>query len=396
MLMRKKIILLIYLISIFLLFSCSSNNSDLEVPEIESGLLDLSDWDFTADGTVKLAGEWFFSWREFVDPAEALPEDNTSFIECPLYWNKHIHLNSKLPDDGWATYRVDIIYPDTNLILAISMKNIHTAYRLYSGSTLISSAGIPGTDTRSTIPALKKDLAYFSPGEKESSLTLHVSNFHLKEGGFWENITLGDAGTMSKYSEKRLSLEIMVISSIFVMAIYHMGIFVSNSKDKASLFFSIFCFLIAVRALTTGEIFIEKLIPAIPFSVMIKIEYFCFYAALPCFILYQRSLFPKETHNVFIIAIIAAAVIFIFQVILTSPLTFNSTLEIYQAVTAIRAVYIIIILIRAIFHKRQNSIILLAGFVVMFSTFINDVLHANEVINTGLIMPAGLFVFIFS
>lgn len=392
----RSIILTVIVIFFTPILLFAAGNSDLKGPEAVAGFMDLNSWDFQKEGSVRLHGEWLFSWKDFVNPGSPMPLYNISNINIPKYWNKHRHNGSILPGIGWASYRLNVLLPDSNTLLAINLKNIHTAYKLYADDKLIASAGKIGTAADSSRPAFKQDIGFFKPENDEVTFTMQISNFQLSEGGFWESIILGDAETIRVNSTKRIAFEMLLISFILAIGIYHLGIFIFRKDDKAALYFSIFCILIAIRSLTTGEIFIHTLFPFLSFSAMMKIEYICFYSALPFFLMYFRSLFPDDTNKVIIQVFQILAILFNIVVIITPPLLFNKTLQIYQTITALGSVYTILILILAAVRKRTNSITLLAGFLVMFMAFINDVLHANEIIHTGLILPAGFFVFIFS
>ena len=47
-------------------------------------------------------------------------------------------------------------------------------------------------------------------------------------------------------------------------------------------------------------------------------------------------------------------------------------------------------------HKRQEALVFLVGFVILFLTLVNDILYSNLLVKTGHMIQFGLFVFIFS
>ena len=59
---RFPAVLLIGL-SWLILASCARLNRPSEYPKAESGVMDLSDWDFSRYGSLELSGEWMFYWE---------------------------------------------------------------------------------------------------------------------------------------------------------------------------------------------------------------------------------------------------------------------------------------------------------------------------------------------
>ncbi len=392
--MRTRPLILISIL--FLLPASSAFSSTGERPEASGGILDLRDWDFSTGGIIKLFGEWEFCWNDYIAPGEPMPPENTSLITLPSYWKNHNHLGSVLPKHGRATFRLKILLPETDTPLALNYKYVFTAYNLYIDNSLAEYSGVPGTDAETSKPYFKQDTVVFTPERNVITLTFHVSNYEMNKGGLWETIYLGSVESIYGAESRRMAIEIIAISTILIMGLYHLGIFIYRHEDTTALYFSIFCILIALRALATGEILFERMFPGISWSLLLKLEYGSFYAAVPVFIMYLRSIYEDYVPLPLVRVFQSAGAIFLLQVTILPPHFFNLTLSAGQLFTAAAGVFAVLILTRAVVSKRENSLILLAGFMIMFLTFVNDLLHANEIIHTGLFMPFGFFVFIFS
>ena len=135
-------------------------------------------------------------------------------------------------------------------------------------------------------------------------LIFQVSNFHHRRGGLWEIIQLGREKDLLKAQQKRLSFDLFLCGSILIMALYHLGLYSVRKKDRSSLYFSIFCFLIALRLLTTGGRYLILLFPDMSYGLMIKLEYLSFYLAVPAFGLFLESIFPKFSKRILHLIII--------------------------------------------------------------------------------------------
>ena len=67
----------------------------------------------------------------------------------------------------------------------------------------------------------------------------------------------------------------------------------------------------------------------------------------------------------------------------------------FQIFAVLTSVYGIYVLIRAVMQKREGALIFLIGFLVIVATTLNDILYSQLLIQTGYLIHAGLFVFIF-
>ncbi|MCK7478046.1 MAG: 7TM-DISM domain-containing protein [Candidatus Moduliflexus flocculans] len=79
------------------------------------------------------------------------------------------------------------------------------------------------------------------------------------------------------------------------MAVYHLGLFLARRKFRSTLYFGIFCFLVALRLFTTDERYLVQMLPALDWELLVKIEYLSFYLAVPVFGMFIQSLFLGDS-----------------------------------------------------------------------------------------------------
>mgnify|MGYP000851714927 FL=1 len=82
--------LLLLLLSITLITSCNNSISDKNAPVAKQGVLDLSNWDFRADGNVNVYGEWEFYWKKLYSPEDFSNNpylSRTGYINLPGPWD---------------------------------------------------------------------------------------------------------------------------------------------------------------------------------------------------------------------------------------------------------------------------------------------------------------------
>ncbi|MDC7125001.1 MAG: 7TM diverse intracellular signaling domain-containing protein [Spirochaetales bacterium] len=374
-----------------------ANEKIENIPYIQNGILDLRNWDFNTSKSVNLKGEWAFSWNKYEDPL-IFPSENGSSktTKIPGYWNSYIVDGKRVGATGHATYGLVILLPENYKALSISLKNIQTAWVLYVNGKRVDSLGKIGTSKDDSSPHEAVRIINLPPDKSLVRLTIHTSNYHHRDGGMWETSKIGIEENIRTNYELSILIDIFLFAFILAMGIFYLIMFFTRKKDLTSLFFALFCIFIALRAVTVSNINHESFMPFLKWPILKKIEYFSFYAALPCFLTYLYTVFPREFSRPILRAFLIACGIPALIVIVTPPIIFEYTLQAVQIFTVIGGVYSTIVLIKAVRLRRSGAIILLCGFLILFILVINDVLYANQIIHTGHILPWGQIVFLMS
>jgi len=378
--------------------ACNHNFQEKSPPKAIKGILDLTDWNFKIDGAVDLSGEYEFYWKQHLEPSDfdrpILPQ-KTGFITVQGFWNSYELNGKKLPGDGYATYRLKILFHEQKEHLALKFLSIGTAYTLFLNGQKTSSIGVAGKDRETTVPRYFPQIIDCKIETNEIELILQVSNFHHRRGGPREVIQLGEEKSIQQIKENKLGFDLFLFGSIFIMTLYHFCLFTFNKKDRTFFYFSVFCFLVTLRLLTTGERYIIHFFPNIPWELLIKIEYLSFYLAIPAFVLFIQAFYPKEIPRRILHLIVAIGLSFSFTVLFTPARIFSYTLQIYQIFTIIITIYCLYVLIVASIKKRDGAFIFLLGFIVLAFSATNDMMYAEAIIQTGYFAPLGLCIFIF-
>ncbi|MBX2842734.1 MAG: SpoIIE family protein phosphatase [Flammeovirgaceae bacterium] len=391
---RAKIYLLSLAVSLFF-FSCTSN-SQKESLKINKGVLDLQEWDLLENGNVKLNGEWEFYWKTLITPEETTQNlSNPEFINVPSDWDKKEINGEKLSGDGYATYRAKVKLHKNDRYIGLYIDMPSTAFQLYVNGINYGSAGEIGTDKVSTTPLFKKHLAKIITEEDELDIVLQVANFHHLSGGLRTEVLIGEMETLENSIEMENTWVIMILGSIFIMALYHLGIFILRKKHLTPLFFSLFCLCISIRIGVITEPFLTYF-SSISWLIGIKIEYAFFYLSLPAFAWFAHAVFKDEVNKKVVLGLtyIGGAVALVTA--LTSPKIFRLFLVQYQVLIVVSCIYFIYCIIQAIRNKRKGSITFLVGWGILFLTIFNDILYTNNVIETANLVSFGLFILIFS
>lgn len=169
-----------------------------------------------------------------------------------------------------------------------------SAYSLFIDGRKISSNGVVGKSHDAMIPEYKPTVANFIPLKNRTHIVLQMSNFHHREGGPWNRIQFGLEKQIHGVQTKKLFFNTFLIGSIFIMGLYHLGLFLLRRKFESPLYSSIFCFMIVLRSLLINERYFHVLFPEISWVVLLKMEYWSFYLSLPILAMFIASLFPKD------------------------------------------------------------------------------------------------------
>lgn len=386
-------------VSLVFLISCTFFYNPVAPPTAVKGIIDLTQWDFMHDGSVNLAGEYEFYWQQLLSPSDfstLKPPPKPAFVKVPSYWNGYEMGGQKLPGDGYATYRLNILIKSSETPLALKFLSMGTAFTVFLDGKKVSGAGKPGKSLADSGARYFPHVLDFTPRANRIEMILQVSNYHHRRGGAWEVITLGNEKEIRGEREKRLGFALFLFGSIFIIALYHLGLYILRKKDRSPLYFGIFCLFIAVRLLTTGERYLIHIFPGMEWELLVRLEYLSFYLSVPAFLLFMQSLFPQEFSRRFLQVVVILNLALACVVLFTKVKIFSHSLPLSHIIMVTAFFYGLKVLVMSFKHHREGALVFLAGYLILSLTAINDMLHVEQIIRTGYFTPFGLFIFIFS
>jgi PAS domain S-box-containing protein len=391
----------ILFLALFFLAVCGTSACEFTPknhPQAVQGVLDLTGWDFDRNGPVDLVGEYEFYWNRHLRPADfevTLPPRPSGFIKVPGFWNGYRLDGVELPGDGYATYRLTIRLDRPGARLALKVPEVSTAYRLFIDHNEMTAMGAAGESMQTTVPRQHPLLIAFTPGSDRMVLLIQVSNFHHRRGGLWEVIVLGKADDLARRQERERGLDFFLLGGIFIMAVYHLGLFLARRKFRSTLYFGIFCFLVALRLFTTGERYLVQMMPALDWGLLVKIEYLSFYLAVPVFGMFIQSLFMVFSPRLLRLILFLGAG-FSLLVVLTPVRVFSYSLPLYELITLALMAYTFRVMLSQSVRQQSGALVFVGGTLLLCLAAINDILYVERVLNTGFSAPIGLFLFIFA
>ncbi len=368
-----------------------------QIPQAVHGVIDLVEWDRAGGGTIKLDGEWEFYQGELLEPSDFLegkkPVAN-NYFSVPNKWNDYQH-KSNQTGDGYGTYRLHVKLKEAGHYLTIQIPDVATAYTLYIDGQLLSAVGTVGQEPATSKPRYLPQIVSFHTDRQEIELVIQVSNFAHQKGGLKSSLWLGLGQAGHKLKEKKMGFELFILGIFFIMSVYHFGLYLLRRKDKPAFYFGLFCLLIAIRTMATGEILLMSMFPNLDWEMLLKIEYLSYYLSVPIFVEFIYHLYASGTSAKTKNAIKVASIVFGGLVVFTPVKFFAKTLLWYDIITLFACIYIGMILIRALRDKQEGASRFILGVFIFLGTVINDMFFAQELLLTCEMVPVGLFIFIF-
>ncbi|MGL4368264.1 MAG: 7TM-DISM domain-containing protein, partial [Spirochaetota bacterium] len=390
--------LLVFSVLILICTGCSRTDGKQNAPAAAKGVLDLSGWDFEKNGSVNIDGEWEFYWNRLLTPEDFAEKKITveEYRQVPGYWNTYSRNGVFLPASGFATYRVRIILETRGGVIGMHVPEAISSSRLWVNGMPAAECGTVSEDLSNLRPQFIGRIIYVPVSGNTLDIVYQVANSSYRKSGIWRSLSVGNPRIISSAHDARMGIDMFLFGCLLIMALYHIGLYVYRKNDRSALYFGLFCLIIVVRILTTGEHVLETAFPSFSWEIARKLEFSPLFFGSIFFMMFLFSLFPKEisrkvlTGFFAVLAVMGTAVMII-------PVRLGSYLVVpLQIIILLGIVYILGAMIAAVARKREGSWYILAGFVVIMITSINDMLYSNSIIHTAYLMPFGLFLFIFS
>ncbi len=378
---------LILSMSISLFFSCSTSDHFIA----SDGVLDLQNYEFNEH--INLDGEWKFIW--YGDSSSQIDTHTTQIlIDVPDAWNGYEYAGEKINGHGAGSYYLTLLLPDKPVVYALESPTVGTAYNIFINDSLIGGVGIYSHSSSLASAVYETRIYDLGIQSKVLHLRIDVSNYDHRLGGLWESFSLGQEAEIHTNRENKMARELFLFGAIFVMGIYHIGVFSLSTRGKAALYFGIFCLIIGIRTLTTGEVYMHQLWPALPWQILVKLEYLSFYLGIPVFFLFIRLQFPDELASRAVNIVSGVSALFALLVVFTSVDVFSASLIYFQPFSLIAMLYVVYGLGLAFIRGEEGSSMVLVGFMSIVVAFVNDILYVNNFIHTGHLISWGLLIFI--
>ncbi len=197
-------------------------------PTAQQARLDAS---MRLDQTIALRGEWGLAWQRFVDPAwEQLPAQ--AFTVAPASWND-VGAPGKPPGpNGWGSYMLRFDCPAGHS-MAVEASHQRTASRLLVNGELVAAQGEPGTTAQTSHATLHARTPISREFACPLRITLQLSNFDHRVGGFVRPLRAGPADLLVRQRESRVIYEAGLLAAHLLTAVLAFIFYVVHRRGHA-------------------------------------------------------------------------------------------------------------------------------------------------------------------
>ena len=398
--MKRIGTLMLSLLCLLALTGCVGKPEVAEMPKAIKGVLDLRDWDFKKNGTVVLKGEWEIYWMQTIRPDTFHRTNglNPAYIAVPGSWNGLKVGGQTVRSDGYATYRLKVLMRDSaQKQWAFKVGETLNPNAVWINWVLVNLTNewdfnIEKRNHNSYKPYIYKTDVI---GD-EFEIVIRMQNNNHFYGGMQTAIVFGLAKQVMEQFHQRAELELFIAGIIFIIALYHLVLFVLNIKDRGNLYFALFSLIVCIRVLITGENVALWMMPSLPWIVEIKLEALSFYGLVIFIFLYISRMYSDYFHKWAVRIIIGYMSLICGIVIFASPQIYPAVLIPTQIVTILIGIYTLAMLVRSYFENKLEVILFAGASVVLLAVGLNDILVVNNVNRTAdYLLPYGMVFFIF-
>lgn len=369
----------------------------------QNGIIDLSSFDFDANGRVSLTGIWELYPDTLLTPREIHSGQNPGpplLIQTPANIYRRSNGRSNISLRNCATYRLRVLLPKEAVstaeyakTLGIYLSEVRSTYVLWvNGVNILRQGSISDRlgDNKSCIMPRR---VFFTSKTDTLEIVVEVANYSgLEMLGITRNLYLGSEEDLLLFVNQRRFFYIFSFGVLVMTALYHLFLFYKRKAAKVNLAFGLATLSLAVQSLVVNERVINYILPGLSDTIVQK-TWLITLNFLPLMLYFYRAIYPQETNKTVIyLTGLMAVLLTIFILLIPYPLyaPYMSILYICGLGTI---VYMVIISIAAIIHKREYAVPTLIGMSVPLVCGINDLLNAMEIIFTGYYLPVAFLIY---
>ncbi|MDA3809460.1 MAG: adenylate/guanylate cyclase domain-containing protein [Spirochaetaceae bacterium] len=350
---------------------------------------DVRNTDFSKE-IVSLKGNWEFYWHEILAPGDVFPSELTDY-PVPKEWDKNTGYSPK----GYGTYRISVLLPETEFQLAMFVPFTMNHYKISINNRVWAENGIVSPNS-SINQNRQGQLLRILPEVKKLDIIYQISNFDDMNGGILEAPQIGSFDNLKAERNKKMIFEAFLFGTLFITGMLYLSFYINKKDDNSSLYFGLFSITLALRTLLYGEHILLLIFNNLSVALEATMGHMTFYLALPLFLMFICREYPCKFSKIVRYPVFLISGVYVLFSIFLPHRIYVEFLFIYQIVTFITCLLIILWLISRAYNKNMSAMVTLGGFIVLLGTAINDILYSQDLIHTFHMVPIGMTGFIIS
>ncbi|MEO6314845.1 MAG: ATP-binding protein [Chitinophagaceae bacterium] len=360
----------------------------------QKGLLDLRKAHLNT-APVPLQGEWAFRWNRLIKPGDQ-PADSLIYSEFPQLWNKIQVKGATLPSQGYASYMLTVLLPESHTTLALEIPDTYSTYKMYINGKLFSENGHTAASANEAVPYWQTKVVELDRSADTLHIILQVANFWHAKGGTYRDIIIGDKEQLLLKYQQNTALDLILSGCLFMGGLFFWGLSVFGRNDKIIFYFSVLCIVTSYRMIGTDLYVLHALFPQLSWFFCLRLEYLSLVLGVALFAHYTRMLYPKDTIHWLMKAIIWLSLLYAAIILLLPPVVFTALLNFFLVVMFLNISFSLYVYIQAVIHKRKGSwYALLSSGVILSVYFFVNLQYFDIIPGVKLLVFAGYVTFFF-
>ncbi len=359
----------------FILCSIACQGQQSLAPIALNGTLNLNDWDFQKDGTVKLEGNWEFYWNTLLSPSQPQMNLEKEYIGLPGIWNKQ-----GLSSFGYATYKLKVLGHFTGKDYALYLPDTYCNYRLWLDDKVIAENGKVGTSEENSIPQWSPSTVNFIAKSDTITLYWQISNFEHSKGGVSRVLELGTVEAITSDYKRNLNANFLLVAGIGLLVIILLAFSIIYKKMYLFLF-TLFCFFWSIRGMFSNMYLFIQWFPDFDFTTAVRIEYLTLYCSLLVGVITFLKLYPKHTHKIVEKISIVVNTVFILITLFAPVAIFTGLLTTFFIYLGLSLTYVFISIVNTAIHAEKGSTSLSIVVFLTILLFIYDLFSYQKFID---------------
>ncbi|SEN36182.1 Signal transduction histidine kinase [Niastella yeongjuensis] len=359
--------------------ACLAKDEPLTAVTAHQGVLDLRSVDLQ-EQMAPLIGDWQFYWHRLLQPGDTVSA-GPDYAPYPSLWNKVKLHGQTLPVEGYATYSLTILLPKKRPHLAMLMTDVYCSYRLFINDSLLSSNGKPDTARQTAVPFWCTQTVNL-PDTDTLHLLLQVANFWHTKGGPYKKLYIGESSKLTLNLQRDRTYDVLLAGCLFMGGLFFFGFYAFGSRDKAILYFSLFCIVYSYRMVGTGVYVLHAVFPNLSWFVTIRLEYLTLTLGVALFSRYFQSVYPKDAKRFIVNAVVYICLFYSLVILVMPPRIFTKGIMPFLGVMFFYIAFALFICIRAVKFKRVGAVFALMSCGVMLLVFLIINLNYFQVVGT--------------
>lgn len=346
------------------------------------------------DQAVTVEGDWGFAWQRFVAPDwQALP--TRAFAPVPSSWN-NLAADGKPPgQDGWGSFVLRLDCP-AGQSLAVEAPGQRTASRLFVNGVEVATHGRPGPSPEASEAAVHNRIPISREFPCPLRLTLHLSNFDHRAGGFVRPVLVGPADALARQRESRVIYASALLAAYWLTGVVALGFFALRRREITPLVFGLSCLAMGVYTDSISERLLLRGWPGpLSWAAYMRIEYLSWIAAMALFLQTMRTLFPRDIPARPAYAVLALLGAGVAAVLALPPAVYSHVVMPGQVIAVAVAAWLAVALMRTE-EERGDARVLMAGLLAVLAALAIDLLLLDDTRPDRKFLPAGFALFMLS